>query len=594
MNNSILDSLTQDAVLALPGPILVLGAETLVGAAVLRHLTAGRRDAYGLALSLTPKGAGESEADSLHVVDLEQPGSLEELAATLPYASVIDCASLSAPVSGSSVFHYTLGLPDRLLRLKPVQTYVQVLSVPEGLVKPPLWELSARAASDLIAELGLSGTAAVQIRLPLVYGECADSWQPFSRLLSVAPGAISWPLALIRPEEAAVAVLQAAVSAIESKGATFTVPGTSVASAEALQNLLAVPAAQAFAPLVPIVSSAPVSDTRWSISAVTVCYHENPTIPFMYERLTKAFQRMGVDYEIIFVNNDNSPDDATELVRELSARDSHVRGVSLTRNFNPQAGYRSGMEIATKNAVVLLDGDLQDPPELIESFLEQWKLGYEIVYGRRVKREAPLYMQWSYKLFYRIFDGFSYLKIPHDAGDFSLLDRRVVDCLLAFPERDLFLRGLRAYVGFRQTGIDYVRPERLFGKSSNNLAKLIGWAKTGIVSFSNAPLSLISYVGTSLLLLAVLLGAVQIVARLLFPHLTPQGLTTVLLSILFFGSLNMFALGIIGEYIAKIFDEVKGRPRSIRRSVIENGEVRDGIHMDCPGAVPAPRQTVRK
>lgn len=593
-------------ILALPGPIVVLGAETFVGDAVLCQLMAERPDAYGLALSAPPKGDHETQGASLHVVDLGLPGVLEELAATLPYAAVIDCASLSAPATHASVFHTTLGVPDRMLRLKPVQLYVQVLSGSAGLGKSSLWEIGARAASELIAEIGASGTAAVQVRLPFIYGDCGASWTPFSRLLSVAPGAVSWPLSVMRPEEAARAVLQAAGLAQASKGATFAVPGTLVEDANALQSLLTLPASPTLEPpsrLVlaampaspqPLEPASPVGDTRWSISAVTVCYHENPTIPFMYERLTKAFEKMGVDYEIIFVNNDNSPDDATALVRDLSARDPHVRGVSLTRNFNPQAGYRSGMEVATKNAVVLLDGDLQDPPELIEAFLEQWKQGYEVVYGRRVKREAPLYMQWSYKLFYRLFDGFSYLKIPHDAGDFSLLDRRVVDCLLAFPERDLFLRGLRAYVGFRQTGIDYVRPERLFGKSSNNLAKLIGWAKTGIVSFSNAPLTLISYVGTSLLLLAFLLGAVQVVARLLFPHLTPQGLTTVLLAILFFGSLNMFALGVIGEYIAKIFDEVKGRPRSIRRSLIENGEVRDGIHMDCPGVVNAPRQAVRK
>jgi glycosyltransferase involved in cell wall biosynthesis len=596
----------QETVLALPGPIVVLGAETSVGAAVLRRLTAERSDAYGLALSPASNGAGEAANGSLHIVDLGTPGVLEELAADLPYTSVIDCASLSASVNRSSLFHYTLGLPDRLLRVRSVGVYVQVLSIAEGPAQPPLGEISARAASEFIVEIGHSGTTAVQVRLPLVLGDCEEARSPLTRLLAYAPGALSWPLAVIDAEAAASAVLQAACLAAEAKGATFAVAGTSVDSPEALQNLLAQPVTREAGPLSrlapPEESSVPPrplaltlpGDTRWSISAVTLCYHENQTIPFMYERLTQAFQKMGVDYEIIFVNNDNSPDDATELVRDLSARDPHVRGVSLTRNFNPQAAYRSGLEAATKNAVVLLDGDLQDPPELIEAFLEQWKLGYEVVYGRRVKRDAPLYLQWSYKLFYRIFDFFSYLKIPHDAGDFSLLDRRVVDCLLAFPERDLFLRGLRAYVGFRQTGIDYVRPERMFGKSSNNMARLIGWAKTGIVSFSNAPLSLISYVGTSLLLLAVLLGVVQVVARLLFPHLTPQGLTTVLLSILFFGSLNMFALGVIGEYIAKIFDEVKQRPRSIRRSLIEGGEVRESIQIDCPGAVEASKQTARR
>ncbi len=129
---------------------------------------------------------------------------------------------------------------------------------------------------------------------------------------------------------------------------------------------------------------------------------------------------------------------------------------------------------------MLLDGDLQDPPELIESMVAQWRAGYDVVYGRRVKREAPLLMQIAYKAFYRLFDYFSYVRIPRDAGDFSLMDKRVVQAMLAFPERDLFLRGVRAYAGFKQTGIDYVRPERMFGVTTNSLLKNIGWAKKGI------------------------------------------------------------------------------------------------------------------
>ena len=132
------------------------------------------------------------------------------------------------------------------------------------------------------------------------------------------------------------------------------------------------------------------------------------------------------------------------------------------------------MEIATKNACVLLDGDLQDPPELIEAMVAKWREGFDVVYGRRVKREAPVMMQLAYKAFYRLFDYFSYVRIPHDAGDFSLMDKRVVQAVLAFPERDLFLRGVRAYAGFKQTGIDYVRPERMFGTTTNSLLKNMG------------------------------------------------------------------------------------------------------------------------
>jgi len=206
--------------------------------------------------------------------------------------------------------------------------------------------------------------------------------------------------------------------------------------------------------------------------------------------------------------------------------------------------------------------------------MTQWTAGYDVVYGRRVKREAPLVMQVAYKLFYRLFDAFSYLSIPHDAGDFALMDRKVVQSVLRFPERDLFLRGVRAYVGFRQVGVDYVRPERMFGRTTNNLARNIGWAKKGILSFSNTPLAMLSYFGTVSLVLTSVAGVIQVAMRLLFPTLAPKGITTVLIFILFFGSCTLFALGLIGEYIAKIFEEVKQRPHFIRRSIIKDGEIR--------------------
>ncbi len=318
-------------------------------------------------------------------------------------------------------------------------------------------------------------------------------------------------------------------------------------------------------------------DTKHSVTAIVACYKDNQAIPIMHERLAAIFQKLKIEYEIIFVN-DNSPDDSEEDIRAISRRDRRVIGISHSRNFGSQSAFRSGMEISSKNACVLLDGDLQDPPELIEQFVEQWRAGYDVVYGRRVKREAPLHMQFAYKLFYRVFDKFSYLSIPHDAGDFSLMDKRVVECVLQFPERDLFLRGIRAFVGFKQTGVDYIRPERMFGHTTNNFARNIGWAKKGLLSFSNTPLSMLSYFGTFLLGAAVLLSIIQIIARLLFPHLVQQGITTILLCILFFGSINLFAVGLIGEYIAKIFEEVKQRPHFIRRNIIKDGEIRSAAH----------------
>src|SRR5439155_22068018 len=166
-------------------------------------------------------------------------------------------------------------------------------------------------------------------------------------------------------------------------------------------------------------------DVKHSVSAVIACYKDAQAIPIAYERLRATFANLNVDYEIIFVN-DCSPDDSEEVIRAITRDDRRVIGISHSRNFGSQAAFRSGMEIATKNACVLLDGDLQDPPEIIEQFVEKWRDGYDVVYGRRVKRQAPFFMQVAYKLFYRLFDRFSYLKIPHDAGDFSLMDKRVV------------------------------------------------------------------------------------------------------------------------------------------------------------------------
>ncbi len=314
-------------------------------------------------------------------------------------------------------------------------------------------------------------------------------------------------------------------------------------------------------------------DTVYSVSAIVACYRDNLAIPIMYERLKSTFTKLNVDFEIIFVN-DCSPDDTEEVIRAISSNDRRVIGISHSRNFGSQSAFRSGMEIATKNACVLLDGDLQDPPELIEQFVTLWRQGYDVVFGRRVKREAPLFMQVAYKLFYRIFDFFSYIPIPHDAGDFSLMDKRVVQAILQFPERDLFLRGVRAFAGFKQTGVDYARPERMFGRSTNNLLKNIDWAKKGILSFSNTPLNMISFAGVTLLGVSVVLGIVQATGKLLFPDLVPPGVTTTLLLVLFFGSLNFFGISVLGEYLAKIFEEVKRRPHFIRRSLIRDGEVR--------------------
>ncbi len=317
-------------------------------------------------------------------------------------------------------------------------------------------------------------------------------------------------------------------------------------------------------------------DRVHSISAIIACYKDAQAIPEMYERITKVMQKLKLDYEIIFVN-DCSPDNSEEVIAEISKRDWRVIGISHSRNFGSQAAFKSGLDLATKNGCVLMDGDLQDPPELIEEFLQKWKEGFEVIYGRRIKRDAPFYMQIFYKIFYRIFAAFSYINIPKDAGDFALMDKKVVEVLLRFPERDLFLRGLRAYAGFKQTGVDYVRPERKFGRTTNNLFKNIGWAKKGIFSFSYVPLNMLSAFGWAMLFISGISMVAQILLKYFFPDSAPHGVTTTLILVTFFGSLNLFAISILGEYIAKIFEEVKGRPHFIRKSIIKRGNVLNSV-----------------
>ncbi len=317
-------------------------------------------------------------------------------------------------------------------------------------------------------------------------------------------------------------------------------------------------------------------DAKHSLSGVISCYKNAETIPLIYERVKAAFEKLKIDYEIILVN-DNSPDNSEEIILDLSRKDDHVIGVSHSSKFGTQAAYRSGMEISTKNGCVLLNADLQDPPELIEKFVEKWREGNDVVFGRQKNSDIPFFMRTVYNLFYFIFDYFSYLAIPHYAGDFSLIDRRVVKAILQFQERAFFMRGVRAYVGFKQTGVDYTRTGNASGKTIANFFKNIDNAKKGILSYSYTPLSILSFSGSMLFLLSLTLGALQVVVRLLWPDRAPRGTTTILLAVLLFGSINLFALAILGEYIAKIFEEVKQRPHFIRRSVIKGGEVRSVI-----------------
>ncbi len=306
------------------------------------------------------------------------------------------------------------------------------------------------------------------------------------------------------------------------------------------------------------------------LSAVVACYRDGPAIPLMHKRLTDVFSALAVDYEIIFVN-DGSPDDTDMVLRALTAQDGHVLAIEHSRNFGSQNAFVSGMQIATGDAVILLDGDLQDPPEVIPAFYERWREGSEVVYGRRVKRDTPWVMGLCYRAFYRVFRASADVAIPLDAGDFALMDRRVVDEILALPETDQFLRGLRAWVGFRQTGVDYVRPARAFGRSTHGWLKNVWWAKKAIFSFSFLPLELLGYAGALMTALSLLAVAYQLVDWLRRPELPHAGHAIIAL-VAFFGSLNLLAIAVVGEYLGKVLEESKRRPRFIRKAICQGGK----------------------
>jgi nucleoside-diphosphate-sugar epimerase/glycosyltransferase involved in cell wall biosynthesis len=309
------------------------------------------------------------------------------------------------------------------------------------------------------------------------------------------------------------------------------------------------------------------------LSAIVACYRDHEAIPLMHERLTKVFSELGVDYEIIFVN-DNSPTSDEHVIQKLCETDPHVLGISHARNFGSQSAFLSGMEVANGNAVILLDGDLQDTPETIPDFFDQWKKGFDVVYGVRVKREADLHMQFLYKLFYRVFKHLSDIPIPVDAGDFSLIDRRVVDHLLKLPEHDVFLRGLRSWVGFRQVGVPYERPERAFGKTTNSFFKNIWWAKKAIFSFSQKPLQYIQAAGLILFVASAAASVVYLVNYFIHrPPADARGITTIILLTLGLGSVQILSLSIIGDYLGKVLEEAKRRPRYIRSFIFKGDTV---------------------
>jgi glycosyltransferase involved in cell wall biosynthesis len=309
------------------------------------------------------------------------------------------------------------------------------------------------------------------------------------------------------------------------------------------------------------------------ISCIIACYKDEQAIPIMYERIVSTFNKMEAEYEIIFVH-DSSPDQSLDAILKLSAKDSNVIGINHRRNFGSQSAFLSGMKVSTGDAVVLMDGDLQDPPELIEVFYKKWQEGNNVVYGVRNKREVSFITQFLYKSFYRIFNKVASFKVPVDAGDFSLIDRESVNEILNFKEFDIFLRAIRAYIGGKQIGVPYFRPERMFGKSTNNFFKNIGWATKGILNVSRVPLTLISFVGAVLFFVGLIISTVFLFLYTL--GVVEIGLEIIVLAIILnisLGLISLVSIAAIGEYVGRILEETKNRPRYLVASYIRNGDI---------------------
>lgn len=305
------------------------------------------------------------------------------------------------------------------------------------------------------------------------------------------------------------------------------------------------------------------------ISVVVTCYNEAGNILPMYERLTKVLEGLVTRYEIIFTDN-ASTDNSEEIWRKLARKDPRVKVIFFSRNFgSSQVGLTAGTRYASGDAVVWIDGDQQDPPELISEFVKKWLEGYQVVYGTRSRRRGGnLVRRVAYKIFYRVFQKFAYVKIPLDAGDFCLIDRRVADVLNAMPERDRYMRGLRAWVGFRGAGVPYVRDARYAGTSSESWEKNFYWARKAIFSFSYRPLEWLSYIAIFAVGLS-LVGVLWQLFAFFALHATPQGFISIILLIFFLGSLQLLGIAVIGEYVGRIFEEVKQRPSHVIREVLD-------------------------
>jgi len=298
---------------------------------------------------------------------------------------------------------------------------------------------------------------------------------------------------------------------------------------------------------------------RDSLSVVVPCFNEESVLSITDERLRKALDAIGMPWEILYVD-DGSRDRTREILLALASHDDRVKVISLSRNFGHQIAVTAGLNHAAGSAVVLIDADLQDPPEVIGRMVEKWREGYDVAYGLRTERAGESrFKRWTAQVFYRLINRLSDVSIPLDVGDFRLLSRRAVDAFNAMPECDRFVRGMVAWVGFKQVAVPYSRDKRHAGESKYPLRKMIRFALDGIVSFSDAPARFATTVGFVALAIATLVS-LQVLIAYFFARDTVPGWTSTFLAIMFLGGVQSLCIGILGEYIARIYREVKRRP----------------------------------
>ena len=317
------------------------------------------------------------------------------------------------------------------------------------------------------------------------------------------------------------------------------------------------------------------------ISIVVPLFNEEQNVPELHRRLSESLASLRNDYEIVLVD-DGSRDRTPELIDSLRRQDPRVTTIHLSRNFGHQAAITCGIDHARGHAVVLMDGDLQDPPEILGQFIEAWRDGNQVVYAIRQKRQENVFKRAAYFVFYRLLHAISDLEIPLDSGDFCLMDRTVVDAIKSLPERLRFVRGLRTFVGFKQTGIPYDRAGRHAGKPKYSFAALLRLATDGLVSFSGYPLRLVTQVGFCSALLAVALMLWALIDAI-HNRTAPRGWASIVVVVLFMSAVQLISLGIMGEYVRRIFLEVKERPTYIVAS-IQRTEVRQATGLLGLGA----------